>query len=100
MFLIKEKSHLTRKEYKKEPQSKSLILKRLWFYFYINFGKKTVARPRKIKNPNTSVKVVKNIDDAIAGSTLSLSKISGIKKPMEQAIIIFKIIAKNSIRPR
>ena len=68
--------------------------------FYINFGKKTVARPRKIKNPKVSVKVVKNIDDAIAGSTFNLSRISGIKKPMEQAIIIFKIIAKNKIRPR
>ena len=85
---------------KKEPQSKRFNLKRLWFYFYINFGKKTVARPRKIKNPNTSVKVVKNIDDAIAGSTFNLSSKSGIKNPIEQAIIIFKIIAKKSMNPR
>ena len=72
----------------------------LYSSFYINFGKKTVAKPRNIKNPNTSVKVVKKIDDAIAGSTFNLSNIKGIKNPIEQAIIIFKIIAKNKIRPR
>lgn len=68
--------------------------------FYINFGKNTVARPRKIKNPKVSVKVVKNIDDAVAGSIFILSSISGIKNPIEQAIIILKIIAKNKIKPR
>lgn len=70
------------------------------FYFQIKSGKKTVAKPKKIKNPNTSVKVVKKIDDAIAGSIFILSKIRGIKNPMEQAIIIFAIIANNNINPK
>ena len=53
-----------------------------------------------MKNPNTSVKVVKKIDEAMAGSIFILSKIRGIKNPMEQAIIILAIIAKNKINPK
>lgn len=53
-----------------------------------------------MKKPNTSVKVVRKIDDAMAGSTFILSKISGIKNPMEQAIIILAIMARNKINPK
>ena len=69
-------------------------------YFYIKSGKKTVASPKKIKNPNTSVKVVRKIDEAMAGSIFILSKISGMRNPMEQAIIMLAIMAKNKINPK
>ena len=69
-------------------------------YFYIKSGKKTVASPKKIKNPNTSVNVVRKIDEAMAGSIFILSKTSGMRKPMEQAIIMLAIMAKNKINPK
>ena len=59
-----------------------------------------MASPKNMKKPNTSVKVVRKIDDAMAGSTFILSKISGIKNPMEQAIIILAIMARNKINPK
>ena len=38
---------------------------------YLRKGKKILANIKKIKNPPTSVKVVKKIDEAIAGSMLT-----------------------------
>ena len=68
--------------------------------YYINFGKNKLASPRNRKKPNTSVAVVKNIEEDIAGSICSFSKIIGIINPKNPEIIKFPIIAKKIINPR
>ena len=48
--------------------------------------------PKKDKKPITSVMVVTNTLDAIAGSILTFFKVIGIKIPNNPATIIFKTI--------
>lgn len=66
----------------------------------IRYIKKSFASPRKAKNPNTSVTVVKNIADASAGSTPKDWRVSGIKKPNMPATSKFSIIARKIITPK
>ena len=60
-----------------------------------------VASPRNVKNPTTSVTVVRMIDEAVAGSRFSLTKTTGIVAPAAEAATIEKIITMNmtSARP-
>ena len=53
-----------------------------------------------MKNPKTSVAVVKKIDDDNAGSIFILASISGIIVPQNPEIIKFAIIAKKIIIPK
>ena len=59
-----------------------------------------LAKLKNKKNPNTSVAVVKNIDDESAGSIFNFSKTIGITSPKNPEIIKFPIIAKNIITPK
>ena len=58
------------------------------------------AKPRKIKKPQTSVKVVRNMGEEMAGSIFSLSKSNGKRKPTMPAMIMFKIMAAKIISPK
>lgn len=53
-----------------------------------------------MKKPNTSVAVVKKIEDDNAGSICNLSKINGINNPENPATTKFPIIARNIINPK
>ena len=53
-----------------------------------------------MKKPNTSVAVVKNIDDDNAGSIFNFANINGISIPHIPDITRFAIIARNTITPR
>ena len=61
---------------------------------------KTLANPKKIKKPNTSVAVVIKILEATAGSACKAFKIKGTKKPKNPAITKLQIIAAKIIQPR
>ena len=80
--------------------NKKHSLNRECSFCYINFGKNNVASPKNKKNPRTSVAVVKNIEEEIAGSICSFSRIIGIINPKNPEIIRFPIIAKKIINPR
>ena len=77
-----------------------LVFLSLFLSNYIKCGRNIFARLKKIKNPNTSVAVVKNTVDEIAGSSFSFFNISGINTPQTFAITRFPIIAKKIINPR
>ena len=64
----------------------------------MRYGKKIFARPKKIKNPPTSVAVVKKIEDDTAGSKFRFFKKSGTIKPNIPAIIKFPIIETKSTK--
>ena len=53
-----------------------------------------------MKNPNTSVAVVKNIVEDSAGSIFILWSNNGIKVPQIPDITKFAIIARNTITPK
>ena len=65
--------------------------------FYNNFSTKIVAKPKKNKNPSTSVNVVTNIDDALgyAGTANSDWKGSTTKKSqfaiVKQLDLVFRV---------
>ena len=59
-----------------------------------------VARPRKLKNPTTSVTVVRMIDEDCAGSWPKASKIIGITAPDKPAATIEMIIEMPITRAR
>ena len=77
-----------------------MLKHKILFLFYINLDKNILAKLKNRKNPNTSVAVVKNIDEERAGSTFSFSKIIGITSPKNPEIIKFPIIAKKIIMPK
>ena len=68
--------------------------------FYIKCTKNTFAKLKNIKNPNTSVAVVKNIEEDNAGSIFNFCKINGINIPDTPEIIKFATIAKKAIIPK
>ena len=55
--------------------------------------KKYAASPRKERKPTTSVTVVTNTDEPIAGSKFNLFRPIGINAPTRPAIIRFIIMA-------
>lgn len=59
----------------------------------------TVAKPKKARNPTTSVTVVTKALEPNAGSKLNLSRTSGTKIPANPAIIRFKTIANAKTTP-
>ena len=65
----------------------------------INYIKNKVAKPKKDKNPNTSVIVVSITPDAKAGSIFNLSNVNGIIVPAKPATIKLSTIAKPIIIP-
>ena len=69
-------------------------------FFYNNLGKNKLAKLKNRKKPNTSVAVVKNIEEDKAGSTFSFSSTRGIISPKKPDITKFPIIAKNIIIPK
>ena len=68
--------------------------------FYINILINILANVRKIKNPKTSVAVVKNIDEDSAGSLFNLCNTNGVNNPKKPETIKLPIIAKNIINPK
>ena len=58
-----------------------------------------VAKPKSNKKPNTSVKVVMMIDEAIAGSIPILFRTKGIAEPAIPAMIRLPVIAMKITRP-
>lgn len=56
---------------------------------------KIVANPKKQKKPNTSVKVVTKIEEAIAGSIPKTRSNNGIEVPITAAIVKFACKAIN-----
>ena len=65
----------------------------------MNYIKNKVAKPRKDKNPNTSVMVVSITPDAKAGSIFNLSNVNGIIVPAKPATTKLSTIAKPIMTP-
>lgn len=59
-----------------------------------------LANDKKIKNPNISVAVVRNIDEASAGSRCMAFKNTGINKPKNPDTRKLPIIAIQIIIPK
>jgi len=59
-----------------------------------------VHKPRYIRKPKKSVVVVRKVELAIAGSNFNFFRVNGIRTPIIDAIVKFKIIAKPIMKPR
>ena len=59
-----------------------------------------VARPKKVKNPHTSVAVVMNIDAEDAGSLPNRLSTSGMRVPKKVAMVRFTIMDTPITNPK
>ena len=63
-------------------------------------GKNIFAKLKKRKKPNTSVAVVRKMEEEIAGSRSHFFKANGIKNPKKPAMMRFPIMAIRMISPK
>ena len=68
--------------------------------FYTKYEINKLAKLKNIKNPSTSVAVVKKIDDDKAGSTFNFCNTNGTNNPKIPETIKFPTIANNIIIPK